>query len=197
MNINPKLLSDLIQASVKKALKEQLPILLEREMNKIKNELLVERRSPQPTTRTRLDSKKPNSFSQKYQLSPKKKVKLSNNPTLNEILLQTDPIQSGENPYDVYGALQTDIVAPPINVPTNDMGLPIHSVPNHVLEAMNRDYSGMFVNKEKPKQQPKAPVQQTRELIKDKFISMMEGNNEMSAQASAGELSDDEWGDFD
>lgn len=178
MNINPKLLSELIKVSVKAALKEQLPVLIEREIKKLKNELLHEQSQSKTVSKHTPEVKKSNSFSQKYQLTPKKKVKLSSNPTLNEILLQTDPIQTSENPYNAYSSLQNDLAMPSVNVPTTDAGLPIHTVPNHILEAMNRDYSGMFSGKEKVKQQPKVPAQQVKESIRSKFMSVLQDNND-------------------
>jgi hypothetical protein len=185
MNINPKLLSELIQASVKKALKEQLPILLEAEMSKFKKELLKEQAKvpAKPTVRQESKNAPPaakksvQSFSEKYHLSPKPKVKYSGNPMLNEILSSTQPIR--DNGYmemfnDVdYEQSDSSI----INVPTTEAGTPLSSAPASVIAAMNRDYSGMF-SKEKPVPQPKVQRVQkpTNEGFRNKVMSILESD---------------------
>ena len=184
MNINPKLLSELIQASVKKALKEQLPILLEAEMSKFKKELLKEQSKLPAKSAVRQESKNAppaakksvQSFSEKYHLSPKPKVRYSGNPMLNEILTSTQPIK--EQSYmglfdDDSDSSQTNVV----NVPTTEAGTPLSSAPASVIAAMNRDYSGMF-SKGKPAPQPKVQQVQkpTNEGFRNKVMSILESD---------------------
>ncbi len=184
MNINPKLLSELIQASVKKALKEQLPILLEAEMSKFKKELLKEQSKLPAKSAVRQESKNAvpatkksvQSFSEKYHLAPKAKVKYSADPMLNEILASTQPIK--EQSYmglfdDDSDSSQANVV----NVPTTEIGTPMQSAPASVIAAMNRDYSGMF-SKEKPVPQPKVQQVQkpTNEGFRNKVMSILESD---------------------
>lgn len=152
MNINPKQLSELIQLSVKKALKEMLPVLLEREMKKIKHELLTESK-PQQRDRstyalTQRGDIRTQSTSQ-VRINKQKSSRFSSDPVLNDVLKNTAPLESTSlrNKFmDLQGETSN------VNLPTTEGGMPIQNVPSSVLEAMNKDYSGMFKNEKQPKQ---------------------------------------------
>lgn len=155
MNISPKQLSELIQLAVKKALKEQLPVLVEAEMRKFKRELLSEK-SPitnkrdlnvsAPTQKIKA-SPRPTPQSFVNNIPAKKQAKYADDPFLNEILSNTQPLreQSFMNMFadgdsSGFDSSKNSIV----NVPTTETGQPIQHIPSHVLNAMNKDYSGMF-----------------------------------------------------
>jgi len=96
-----KQLSELIILSCKKAVKE--------EMAKFKQEILSELRQSQKSTNPLVEQQK--KFRQQYRVQqPQPKQRLSSNPTLNELLRQTEPIQEGYDDYEMedYG----------INLPT-------------------------------------------------------------------------------
>lgn len=162
-----KQLSDLIKLSVKIALKEELQQMKREIISEIRNsskQVLTE----QPRRNSSLveNQKK---FRQNYQVEQRKPIKISNNPMLNELLMHTEPVPQEEVGY--MGMFETD--EGEINVPTSESGRPITSAPTSVIEAMNRDYSGMFKAEEKKQVQSQPAPSGLRNAI----IGRMEGLN--------------------
>lgn len=93
---------------------------------------------------------------------------LSKDPLINLILQQTVPIEESER--DTQQELLENI-----NLPVDGNGRVISSnaAVNHVIVAMNRDYSGMF----KKDIEKKSPVNNTtlKTELRSKFKSIMEG----------------------
>jgi len=184
MNINPKQLSELIQASVKKALRDQLPVLVESEMRKFKKELLAEQRDrgqmSRRDTNTPVTTKPPvnrTAPTTRPKVQPKSRLsKYSNDPYLNELLSSTIPIT--ENTYmSMFMDDETENSSAPVNLPTTEAGNPIQNVPKHVLDVMNRDYSKMFKEQTSnpaylstPKQSQPDKSSQVRNMLKSMVI---------------------------
>lgn len=155
-------LSKLIILSCKKAMRE--------EMQKLKHEILTELRQVKPsTTPARVDklTEVQRGFRQNYQVQQKRNTRLSNNPMLNEILRDTDPIPTEGTTYLEQFEREEDI----INLPTNEVGQPIMLQNNkamaNVVEAMNRDYSHLVERMDKGSNQKQK--QQFREHIVSKM----------------------------
>jgi hypothetical protein len=164
-----KQLSDLIKLSVKVAIKEEL--------QQMKQEIIYEMRNglkqviPDQPRRNSPLVETQRKFRQNYQVQPKQPNKrLSNNPILNELLMHTEPTPKEEVGY--MGMFETD--EGEINVPTSESGRPLTSAPTAVIEAMNRDYSGMFAKEEKPRQVQSQPAPNG---LRNAIIGRMEGLN--------------------
>lgn len=152
--MNTRALAELIQLAVKKAVREEL--------KSFKTQIINEIRS---SNQGDFDS---SDYYERPQPS-KQKRKFTSDSTLNEILNQTRPLSSDErrglNSIENFKTKKGEI----INVPTDDAGNPMRSVPSHVLEAMNRNYGDMFAE-EAPKPKPQAhrqPVQQQQTVNPD------------------------------
>jgi len=176
-----KQLSDLIKLSVKIALKEELQVM--------KREIISEIRSGQNPV---IDGMKVSQITKKYNnndsnslvenqkrfrenyQSPKPNTnrRLANDPMLNEILRSTEPVPQEEQGY--MGMFETE-TGEEINVPTTETGRALTSAPKAVIEAMNRDYSGMFKTEEKA-QKPQG--QGTNSSLRNAIVSRMESISE-------------------
>lgn len=161
-------LSNLIKLSVKIALKEELQIMKREIISEIRNgskQSLTEQ--PRRTGNSLVENQK--RFRENYQVQrPKTNRRLANDPMLNELLQHTEPAPIEEVGY--MGMFETEVGE--INVPTSESGRPLTSAPNAVLEAMNRDYSGMFKTEEKPKQVQNQPAPSS---LRNAIVGRMEG----------------------
>jgi len=149
--------------------------VVRKELGMFKKQLLQEGYSPQPVRKQlapqptdRLTEVHKN-FRKTVKSNNAPKRSLSKDPYLNSILQETVSIEEAEREAEQAGLLEN------INLPVDANGRIISSNANvdHVLEAMNRDYSGMF----KPKQGTKtsAPVAAKNQLRSD-FMAAMEGD---------------------
>ena len=143
-------MAELIQLAVKKAVREEL--------KSFKTQIINEIRS---SNQGDFDS---SDYYERPQAS-KQKRKFTSDSTLNEILNQTRPLDRTERQaghIDNFKTKKGEI----INVPTDDLGNPMRSVPSHVLEAMNRNYGDMFAEEApKPKPQQRQVQQQQQQMI--------------------------------
>lgn len=102
--------------------------------------------------------------------TPQNRKRLSSDPVLNSILSECEPIP------DEAVRMNDAIMEADINLPTSEYGglMSTNANVDHVLEAMNRDYSGMF----KPKNQgsPTTPVQPSppAQSIRSKYAAIMD-----------------------
>lgn len=104
------------------------------------------------------------SFRSQYHVQrPAKRI--SNDPVLNALLMETPSIEETESAMNVE---EMDF-----NLPTGMSGRPMASAGNasHVLEAMNRDYSGMFAPKGENK--PTKPAIEKNQL-RTNYMAMMQ-----------------------
>lgn len=150
--------------------------IIQREVRKetqnLKEQILLEMRQStqqKPSKNPRLVEMQKD-FRTNYKLeNTRQNIQYSKNPTLNEILKTTQPVEDSSY-LDAFSS-EEEI----INVPTDLNGRPIaisgNKGMNSVLEAMNRDYSGLVKEMDKGKSESK---QQFRQQI----ISRMEDNNE-------------------
>jgi len=163
-------LSNLIKLSVKSALKEELQQMKREIISEIRNgSKQVISEAPRRIGNSLVENQK--RFRENYQVQPKQPNKrLSNNPILNELLMHTEPTPKEEVGY--MGMFETD--EGEINVPTSESGRPLTSAPTAVIEAMNRDYSGMFAKEEKPRQVQSQPAPSG---LRNAIIGRMEGLN--------------------
>lgn len=161
---------------MKRELIEQLTKIVQfavkRELVSFKQEILTEIRKN--TSNPSNGKKDPlveiqKKFRTQYQSPPKPNRRLHSDPVLNEMLNSVQPLTEDESVY-------SEELADMVNLPTDNTGRPIQVANNKatdaVLNAMNRDYSGMFESK-------------TMEKInlKQKFLSIVEeepGNNDYS-----------------
>ena len=149
--------------------------VVRKELGMFKKQLLQEGYSQQPVRRQvapqpadRLTEVHKN-FRKTVKSNNIQKRSLSKDPFLNSILQETVSIEEAEREAEQAGLLDN------INLPVDANGRIISSNANvdHVLEAMNRDYSGMF--KAKGKSTP-APVAAKNQLRND-FMAAMEDDN--------------------
>lgn len=163
-----KQFSDLIKLSVKIALKEELQIMKREIISEIRNsskQVLTEQPRKNGSSSLVENQKK---FRQNYQVQkPVNNRRLSKDPMLNELLMHTEPTPQEELGY--MGMFETD--EGEINVPTSETGRPLTSAPTAVIEAMNRDYSGMFKTEDKKQVQ----VQPAPNSLRNSIVSRMEG----------------------
>lgn len=162
-----KQLSELIILSCKKAMKE--------EMAKFKQEILSELRQSQKSTNPLVEQQK--KFRQQYRVQqPQPKQRLSSNPTLNELLRQTEPIQEGYD-YEMedYG----------INLPTRENGQVVKPTGNNkalnsVVNAMNRDYSALV------KRMDEDSGRNEKQQLRNKVMNIMENDHMISNNSPMG-----------
>jgi len=150
--------------------------------------------APQPTNKlTEVHKNFRKSF--KSSPSPTRSRPLSRDPLLNSLLQSTISIEEAEAQAEQAALLEN------INLPVDANGRVISSNANvdHVLEAMNRDYSGMF--KPKGSAPTSAPAQAKSQLRSD-FLAAMEDDIPMprgttspypSVQPFSGEEEDMTW----
>lgn len=154
-----------------KILVEIITMVVRKELGTFKKQLLQEgykpqqaaRNAPQPTNKlTEVHKNFRKSF--KSNSGTLNNKPLSRDPLLNSLLQETISIEEAE-----AMAAQEDLLEN-VNLPVDANGRVISSNANvdHVLEAMNRDYSGMF----KPKG-TSAPAQAKNQLRND-FLAAME-----------------------
>lgn len=148
-------LSKLIILSCKKAMKE--------EMTKFKQEILTELRQSQKSSNPLVEQQK--KFRQQYKVQQQRPQRLSSNPTLNELLKQTEPIQEGYDNYEIedYG----------INLPTRENGQVIkpNKALNSVVNAMNRDYSALV------KRMNEDTGKTEKNQLRSKVVNIIENDN--------------------
>lgn len=125
-------LSKLIQLSVRKVMKEEFATM----KREILSELHRTASAGNPLKEQQVK------FRQKFQVNQPKRTTYVKDPILNEILKTTQPVQ--EDPLDMYEDMVGDM-----NVPTNEAGMPITNVNPAIMEAMNKNYSGMFAKQER------------------------------------------------
>lgn len=126
-------------------------LVVRKEIQSLKNEILTEMRQSKPiigTQKTDANSRVikeqsiQKNFRQNYHVQkPTQPRVFSKDPTLNELLLSTDPVPPDNS--GIYQYLEDDDLP---NLPTTQTGTPITHIPqnskvNAVVEAMNRNYS--------------------------------------------------------
>lgn len=158
----------LVTLTVKKAIREELQPLKQMilEMKKSNKEIIFEDSKSTKLNQIHRD------FRNKVnvQTRPKKNIRFSSNPMLNELLQNTEMAPKETASYlDVFE--NEDEI---INLPTSETGRPVNA-PKSVIEAMNRDYSEMFKRDEVRKPQSK---QNTNSDFRNKILSQMEPLNE-------------------
>jgi hypothetical protein len=172
--MNARLLAEMIQIAVKKAVREEMQGFKNQIISEIRSSqnLIIDGRKASQMTKKYVDSnslvENQKRFRQNYQVQPRQpNRRLANDPLLNELLQHTEPVPAEEAGY--MGMFETEVGE--INVPTSESGRPITSAPNAVLEAMNRNYSGMFATEEKKPVQ----VQPAPNSLRNSIVSRMEG----------------------
>lgn len=162
-------LSKLIILSCKKAMKE--------EMTKFKQEILSELRQTSSKSNNPLVEQQ-KKFRQQYRVQQQKpNQRLSSNPSLNEILRQTEPIQEGYDNYEMedYG----------INLPTRENGQVVKPTGNNkalnsVVNAMNRDYSALV------KRMDEDSGRNEKQQLRNKVMNIMENDHVISNNSPMG-----------
>jgi hypothetical protein len=156
---------------------EIITTVVRKELGAFKKQLLNEgftqpKVTPQPTDRLTEVHK---NFRRTVRSNNNPTKRLSKDPFLNSILQETISIEQAEREAQQLGLLEE------YNLPTDANGRVISSNTNvdHVLEAMNRDYSGMF-NKDKGK----SPEKNTRSQFRDTVLSIMENDFQEPTQKS-------------
>jgi len=154
--------------------------VVRKELGAFKKQLLQEGYSPQPVRKqvapqptdrlTEVHKNFRNSFKPTNQAQNRR---LSRDPLLNSILQETVSIEEAERGAEQAGLLDN------INLPVDANGRIIFSNANvdHVIEAMNRDYSGMFAQNKR-----KAPTTNTRSQFRESVVAMMERDDHMPTQ---------------
>lgn len=161
--MNARILAELIQVAVKKAVREELKSFKTQIINEIRN----------GNSNGGFDSE---DYYERPQQRSSSRKKYTNDSTLNEILNQTRPLDRTERAAGHINNFKTK-KGEILNVPTDDLGNPMRSVPSHVLEAMNRNYSDQIeVETPRPKPQHQRPVQQQmiNPDIRSQVLSYME-----------------------
>jgi hypothetical protein len=157
--------------------------VVRKELGAFKRQLLQEGYNPK---QTRSEPTNPltevhRNFRKSFKSSnPSQNRRLSKDPLLNEMLLGVAPLpKEGSMEEQVmleeaYGRMNST----GLNLPTGEHGGLMHTGTNvdHVIEAMNRDYSGMFT-----KNQKQAPAN-TRDQLRSSVIAMMESDDYAPAQ---------------
>ena len=164
--MNTRLLAEMIQLAVKKAVREEL--------KEFKKTILTEIRSATSTaSRINIDSKKISD----RQIPKQHKLKFQN-PLLNEMLnvkpLSRSEIESQEMDGSYLDVFKREEAI--INIPTTEGGQPIRSIPSKVMEAMNRDYSHLVKKESTNKSNLKNSI--ISRIESDSHIQDQEGDDE-------------------
>jgi hypothetical protein len=175
--------------------------VVRKELGTFRKQLLQEGYSPQPVRKQvatqpadRLTEVHKN-FRNTVRLNNAPKKNMSKNPLLNSILQETISIEEAERQADEMAILES------VNLPVDINGRLISSNANvdHVLEAMNRDYSGMFAQKGKSTPASVAAKNQLRNdflaAIEDDFLindAQKRNRTEQSTYPSVEPFSKDE-----
>lgn len=147
-----------------------IEVIVRKELKRFKSEIISEISSVkikgQPIVETRQSTSDPNKkinerFRQnvKYNSQPSRK-QLHSDPMLNELLMSTQPLESS------YDDPMMDL---DINVPTTEGGRPITNIPDSVLKAMNKDYSGMFSGGNEPSSKSTATDKLRRMVMEEDY----------------------------
>lgn len=151
--------------------------VVRKELNSFKKQLLTEGQTTVSGKKiAEVLTKKPMSmestFRSNVKSAPRPRKAVSNDPVLNSILMDTISITEAERQA---GFLNEDLIDKGLNLPTAEHGglMATNKNVDHVLEAMNRDYSGMF-KKQSVNHKP-SPVDQKSQL-RSKFMGMMEND---------------------
>jgi hypothetical protein len=171
-----------------KLLVEIITVVVRRELKAFRKQLLSDGYTPQATPVRRQQAEPTDrltevqkGFRKTYKsANPLQGKRLSKDPLLNEMLLGVAPLpKEGSKEElamleDAYNRMNST----GLNLPTGEHGGLMHSGTNvdHVIEAMNRDYSGMF-----KKDQKQAPAN-ARNQLRSNVIAMMESEDYMPAQ---------------
>jgi len=172
--MNARLLAEMINLAVKKAVREELKTFKTQIISEIRNSKPTNQpdQSMRPSQGSNSLVENQKRFRENYQVQPRQpNRRLANDPMLNELLQHTDPVPAEEAGY--MGMIETEVGE--INVPTSESGRPITSAPTAVIEAMNRDYSGMFPKEEKTVRPTNGQVNSN---LRNAIVSRMEGINE-------------------
>lgn len=104
--------------------------------------------------------------------------RLSKDPMLNELLMNVAPMPKEGSAEEIAMVEEAynKMSSTGLNLPTGERGGLMHSGTNvdHVIEAMNRDYSGMFSKKQ--------PTTNVRNQLRSDFVALMENDDYAPAQ---------------
>lgn len=152
--------------------------VVRKELNIFRKQLLTETARPQQRPVEAKSSNKlvevQKNFRNQFHVNRPQQKALSKDPVLNSILMECAPI-----PKEDEDPMMNEIIEAGINIPTDASGRPMASAgnANHVLEAMNRDYSGMFKpSKAQGQNSTQAPIEKSR--LRSNFLAAMDGSDE-------------------
>lgn len=150
--------------------------VVRKELNSFKKQLLTEGYNVSGKRISETINRKPlsaeSSFRSNVKVNRPVKENVSRDPLLNSILMETISIEEAE-----ANAMQfeEELMERGINLPTGERGgiMSTNKNVDHVLQAMNRDYSGMFAPKQTVQQKP-TQVSNEKSQLRSNYLAMMQ-----------------------